>query len=133
MLSRGLYEWRSVLDNEILGKLEGFIPKNEKFKHQLDRISRFIRQLDGWKYFCNALDKEAIYLYYFLMIIRNGPFLRHSRDNLLCKKFVIWFMKTSKTNITHIWKILVILTPYSTYIFLPTIIINILFLQRKMK
>ena len=33
---------------------EGFIPKNEKFKHQLDRILRFIRQLVGGKYFCNA-------------------------------------------------------------------------------
>ena len=28
--------------------------KNEKFKHQLDRISRFNRQLVGEKYFCNA-------------------------------------------------------------------------------
>ena len=36
------------------GKSEGFIPKNEKFKHQLDRISRFIRQFVGGNYFCNA-------------------------------------------------------------------------------
>ena len=54
MLSRGLYELSSVPDDENLGKSEGFIRKNEKFKHKLDRISRFIRQLVCGKYFCDA-------------------------------------------------------------------------------
>ena len=34
--------------------LEGFIPKSEKFKHQLGHISYFFRQLVGGKNFCSA-------------------------------------------------------------------------------
>ena len=34
--------------------LEGFIPKSEKFKHQLGRISYFFRQLVDGENFCNS-------------------------------------------------------------------------------